>query len=305
MTTVAEPVVTTDAAPSAEQRHPEPPAARARSRDARIARITTGLYIGGVALVLFLCLFGEAIAPFPATRVVAEPYIMPNAIHPFGTDSAGMDVFSRTLAGFRIDVVIGLATAVIATTLGMVIGLAAALFERSRNRGLRAVGQTSFRALDLLQALPAVIIGLVLVAFFGVSMVTLTLAMVVALTPNQARLVRAEALRVSGEVFIENARVSGESSASTAFRYILPNSAWPALENTTLVFASSIALVAGLGFLGVGLAPPTPEWGAMISTEVSGVLTGRWWPVLFPALAMMLTTILMVALNRRLVRLHP
>ncbi|NHI17698.1 ABC transporter permease [Microbacterium excoecariae] len=302
MTALADPVRTPEkvvpAAPA-----PHEVVARQKRRAQLTNRITGILSLVGVALVLALCLFGEAIAPYPATRVVAEPYILPGAAHPFGTDSAGMDVFSRTLAGFRIDVVIGLATAAISTVLGMIIGLAAALFERSRSRALRAIGQVSFRALDLLQALPAVIIGLVLVAFFGVSMVTLTLAMVVALTPNQARLVRAEALQVSGEVFVENARVSGESATSTAFRYILPNAAWPALENITLVFASSIALVAGLGFLGVGLAPPAPEWGSMISTEVSGVLTGKWWPVLFPALAMLLVTVFMVALNRRIMRL--
>lgn len=296
MTAIAEPTVHDVAAP--------PRAVEPRTAPRRRLRLVGGLYIAGVAVILFLCLFGEAVAPFSATRVIAGPYIPPSSTYLFGTDSAGMDVFSRTLAGFRIDVVIGLATAIISTALGLVIGVSAALFERSRHRGLRAVGQTSFRALDLLQALPAVIIGLVIVAFFGVSMITLTAAMVLALTPNQARLVRAEALRVSGEVYIENARVSGESWTSTALRYILPNSAWPALENITLVFASSIALVAGLGFLGVGLAPPTPEWGSMISTEVSGVLTGYWWPVVFPALAMMLTTVFMVALNRRIVRLH-
>lgn len=263
------------------------------------------LSIAAIAVVLVLCIFGETLTGWPATKVIATPYIPPGSEHLFGTDSTGMDVLARTLAGFRIDVAIGLATAVASTVLGLVIGLAGALFEKSRVRALQVVGQVIFRILDLMQALPAVIIGLVLVAFFGVNPVTLVAAMVVALTPNQARLVRAEALRVSGEVYIENARVSGESAVSSAFRYILPNSAWPALENTTLVFASAVALVAGLGFLGVGLAPPAPEWGSMISTEVSGVLTGYWWPVLFPALAMMLTTVLMVALNRRLVRLTP
>lgn len=268
-------------------------------------RVGTVLSLLAVGFILVLCAVGESFTQWPATRVVAAPYLPPGGEHLFGTDSTGMDVLARTLAGFRIDVAIGLATAIISTVLGMIIGLGGALFEKSRNRVLQFLGQLIFRVLDLMQALPAIIIGLVLVAFFGVNTITLIAAMVVALTPNQARLVRTEALRVSGEVYIENARVSGESAASTAFRYILPNSAWPALENTTLVFASSVALVAGLGFLGVGLAPPAPEWGAMISTEVSGVLTGYWWPVLFPSLAMMLTTVLMVALNRRLVQLNP
>ncbi|MDQ1130436.1 ABC transporter permease [Microbacterium sp. SORGH_AS_0888] len=277
------------------------PAVRAR-RMRRLPSAGTVVVVAGLLLVLVLCVVGDSLSPWPATKVIAAPYLPPDAQHLFGTDSAGMDVFARTVAGLRIDVAIGVATAVVSTVLGLLIGLCGGLVERSRSRMLRFVGQVIFRALDLLQALPAIIIGLVLVAFFGISPVTLIAAMVVALTPNQARLVRAEVLRVSGEVYIENARVSGESVLSTAFRYVLPNSAWPALENSTLVFASTVALVAGLGFLGVGLAPPTPEWGAMISTEVSGVLTGYWWPVLFPAVAMMLTTVLVVALNRRLVR---
>ncbi len=282
-----------------------PVEARGLSRRRRILGLSIAelaLYCAGLVAVLLLCVFGGQLSSYSPTKVVATPYLAPGPAHLFGTDSAGMDVFSRTLAGFRYDVVIGLATAVISTAIGMVVGLLGALFERSRNQTLRVIGQLAFRVLDLVQALPAVIVGLVLVAFFGVNVATLTLAMVVALSPNQARLVRAEALKVSGEVFIENAAVSGESAASRAFRYILPNSAWPALENTTLVFATAIALVAGLGFLGVGLAPPAPEWGSMISTEVSGVLTGYWWPVVFPSLAMLLTTIFMVAFNRRLVR---
>lgn len=270
----------------------------------RSVRAEAVLYLAGILLLLVLCLFGGSISKYDPAKVVAGPYLSPGGGHLFGTDSAGMDVFSRTLAGFRYDVVIGLATAVIATLIGMIVGLAGALFTRSPHQLFRMIGSVIFRVLDLVQALPAVIIGLVVVAFFGVNMVTLTVAMVIILSPNQARLVRAEALKVSGEVFVENAAVSGESALSRAFRYILPNSAWPALENITLVFASAIALVAGLGFLGVALAPPTPEWGSMISTEVSGVLTGYWWPVVFPAAAMMLTTIFMVALSRRVLKRH-
>ncbi|RKR73434.1 ABC transporter permease [Frondihabitans australicus] len=268
----------------------------------RMPRISTFLYGLGVVVILFLCAFGNHLSRFPSTKVIADTYVLPGATHWFGTDSTGMDVFSRTVAGFRYDVVIGLGAAVACTLVGMIVGVVAAVAERSNVAGVRVVGGLIVRILDLLQALPAIIIGLVLVAFFGANEVSLILAMVVALSPNQARLVRSEVLRVSGEVFLENAAVSGESGFSRTFRYILPNAAWPALENATLVFASAIGIVAGLGFLGVGLAPPTPEWGSMISTEEQGVLVGKWWPVLFPSVAMLLTTVFMVALNRRIIR---
>lgn len=284
-----EPSVVTASTPTGVPRRPRP-------------RVSTILYGLGLLAVLVLCVFGNHLTPYPATKVIADTYVAPGAAHWLGTDSTGMDVLARTLAGFRYDVVIGLASAVICTVVGMVVGVVAVNCERSTRGWARFVGQVIVRILDLLQALPAIIIGLVLVAFFGANLATLILAMVVALSPNQARLVRSEVLRVSGEVFIENAAVSGESAASRTFRYVLPNAAWPALENSTLVFASAIALTAGLGFLGVGLAPPTPEWGSMISTEAPGVLTGYWWPTVFPSLAMLLTTVFMVTLNRRFVR---
>jgi peptide/nickel transport system permease protein len=270
----------------------------------RLLPISLGgaLYSLGAILIVFVCIFGESISRFPPMKVVAEPHLLPGATHWFGTDSTGMDVFSRTIAGFRYDVVIGLAAAISCTLVGMLVGVVAAVLERSPRYILRSIGQLIVRVLDLIQALPAVIIGLVLVAFFGANIVTLILAMVIANGPPQARLVRSEVLRVSGEVYLENAAVSGESAFSRTFRYILPNAAWPAIENSTLVFATSISLVAGLGFLGVGLAPPTPEWGSMISTEQPGVLVGKWWPVLFPSIAMLLTTVFMVAINRRIVR---
>jgi peptide/nickel transport system permease protein len=268
----------------------------------KMPRVSTVLYSVGVLAILFLCFFGSVLSRYPSTKVIADTYIKPGATHWFGTDSTGMDVFARTIAGFRYDVVIGLGAAIACTLAGMIVGVLAAVLERSNAAGLRVVGNLIVRILDLLQALPAIIIGLVLVAFFGANEVSLILAMVVALSPNQARLVRSEVLRVSGEVFLENAAVSGESAFSRTFRYILPNAAWPALENATLVFASAIGIVAGLGFLGVGLAPPTPEWGSMISTEEQGVLVGNWWPVLFPSVAMLLTTVFMVALNRRIIR---
>ncbi|MCU1527987.1 MAG: Binding-protein-dependent transport system inner rane component [Frondihabitans sp.] len=271
-------------------------------RARRAPRVSSVLFGVGVVVILFLCAFGNHLSRYPSTKVIANTYIPPGAVHWFGTDSTGMDVFSRTIAGFRYDVVIGLAAAVACTLVGMIVGVVAAVLERSNTGGLRFVGNLIVRILDLVQALPAIIIGLVLVAFFGANELSLILAMVVALSPNQARLVRSEVLRVSDEVFLENAAVSGESAFSRTFRYILPNAAWPALENATLVFATSIGLVAGLGFLGVGLAPPTPEWGSMISTEEQGVLVGDWWPVLFPSIAMLLTTVFMVALNRRIIR---
>jgi len=141
------------------------------------------------------------------------------------------------------------------------------------------------RSLDLLQAIPAVVIALALVAFFGTSILSMTVALTIILAPNQARLVRTEVLRVRSEAYLDAARMAGERELAITIRHVFPNSSWPALENASLVFGAAILLTATLGFLGVGLRPPTPEWGSMISTGASDAAVGRWWSALFPALA--------------------
>lgn len=242
------------------------------------------------ALFLVLALIGPWITPWSSTEVVATPGLMPSGTHWFGTDSSGFDVFSRVIAAMRYDVQIALLTAAAATAAGIVVGLTVGMNE-AKGRVLGGSARFAARALDLMQAIPAVVIGLVLVAFFGASVGTLVIALSVIHVPIQARLVRTEVLRVRGDAYLDAARMAGESELRLTIRHVLPNSSWPALENSTAVFSVAILLTAALGFLGVGLHPPTPEWGSMISTGASAAAVGRWWPALFPALAMMLCVV--------------
>jgi peptide/nickel transport system permease protein len=122
----------------------------------------------------------------------------------------------------------------------------------------------------------------------------------VVLLPSQARVVRSETLRVRGEAYVEAARISGFSEPRLIVRHVLPNVSWPALENTTLQFGSAIFVVAALGFLGIGLPVPTPEWGSMISVGAPAAAVGRWWPALFPAAALALTVVCFAVLGHRL-----
>jgi peptide/nickel transport system permease protein len=216
-----------------------------------------------------------------------------------GTDASGLDVFSRVVAGTRNDVLIALNVAVLATSVGIAAGLAVGMNESKR--GLLGVLARGFsRGLDLLQAIPAIVIGLMLVAFFGASVTSLTVALTVILAPNQARLVRTEALRTRAEAYLDAARMAGEREFVLTIRHVLPNASWAALENTSVVFGSAILNTAALGFLGVGLHPPTPEWGAMISTGASDAAVGRWWPALFPAAAMVTCVFAFAAAGQRL-----
>jgi peptide/nickel transport system permease protein len=219
---------------------------------------------------------------------VGSPNLHPGAAFHFGTDSTGLDVFSRTIAAFRNDIVIATLTSLISTVGGILLGLLIGMNE-SRRGLLCWLARFLARVLDLLQAVPAVVIALALVAVVGTSVFSLTIALAVILTPNQARMVRTEVLKVRTDAYIDAARMAGEREFALTLRHVLPNASWPAVENASLVFGAAILITATLGFLGVGLHPPTPEWGSMISTGASDAAVGRWWSFIFPAIALLIS----------------
>lgn len=231
-----------------------------------------------------LAVVGPWLVPHSATEVVASPAIAPGGDHWFGTDSSGLDVFSRVLAATRNDIVIAIAVTVVSTVVGIAGGLLIGMNE-SRGGLVGWAARVSARVLDLVQSVPAVVVALTLVAFFGTSLWSMSIALAAILAPNQARLVRTEVLQVRTEAYLDAARMSGQTELGLTVRHVLPNSSWPALENATVVFGAAILLTSTLGFLGVGLQPPTPEWGSMISTGASDAAVGRWWSALFPAAA--------------------
>ncbi|MFZ2173448.1 MAG: ABC transporter permease [Rhodococcus sp. (in: high G+C Gram-positive bacteria)] len=270
-----------------------------KSAGARISSLRAWLVVLPAAFVVVLAAIGPRIVPYSTRDVVAKPDLPPGTDHWFGTDSSGMDVFARTIAATQNNLMIGLFTTLVATFLGILLGLAVGMNE-SRHGVFGVLARGASRALDLIQAVPAIVIGLVLIAFFGSSILSITVALSVVLLPNQARLVRTEVLRVRGEAYLDAARISGEREFAMILRHVLPNSAWPALENASLVFGSAIVLTAGLGFIGVGLQPPTPEWGTMIAAGAPGAAAGRWWSALFPAVAIALTVFAVTAVGRKL-----
>jgi peptide/nickel transport system permease protein len=239
-------------------------------------------------IVVLIAIIGPFVVPFDPEKVVGGTALAPGGEFIFGTDSAGMDVFSRTVVATRTDLIIAVCVSLIATVLGMALGLLIGMNESSRAvQGILARGGA--RAMDLMEAVPAVLIGLVIIAFFGANVVTLILVLGITQVPIQSRLVRTEVLKVRRDAYLDAGRMAGMTELRLTLTHVLPNSIKPAWENAPVVFAIAIILTSALGFIGAGLPPPAPEWGSMISRGAADAATGRWWSAGIPALALAIT----------------
>jgi peptide/nickel transport system permease protein len=242
--------------------------------------------IGATIVLVFilLALFGPLIAPYSATEQLSgAARHAPSPEHLFGTDRLGRDVFSRVVLGTRdILGLAGLGT-LLAVLAGTTIGLA------SGYRG-GMVDEVVFRLFDSLLAIPALLLALLLLGTVGPSRNSVLLVIVLVYTPIVARVVRSVVLAVKPKEFVQAARIQGETTAHLLFRELLP-SVLPALAvETALRFSYAIFLVASLGFLGVGVQPPNPDWGLMVS-EARNYASLTPWAMYFPAAAISLLVI--------------
>lgn len=236
--------------------------------------------IGTLVVLAFalLALAGPLVAPYAATaQIFSDARQPPSADHLFGTDRLGRDVFSRVVLGTRdIFALAGLGT-LAAVVVGTVIGLA------SGYRGGWA-DELTFRAFDGLLAIPALLLALLLLGTVGPSRQSVLLVILIVYTPIVARVVRSVVLGVKARGFVEAARVRGERTGYVLFREILP-SVLPALAvEAALRFSYAIFLVSSLGFLGVGVQPPSPDWGLMVS-EARNYVALTPWALYFPVAA--------------------
>lgn len=235
-------------------------------------------------MFIVVAIFGPFVAPFGENEILAnEARQPPSAEHWFGTDNLGRDVFSRVILGAReILVLAGLGTllAVISGTLfGLLTGYQGGWFD-----------EIIMRTFDSLLALPALLLALLLLGTVGQSKYSVLIVLVVVYTPIVARVVRSVVLAVRPKAFVEAARLSGESQTRILFREILP-SVLPTLSvESALRFSYAIFLVASLGFLGVGVQPPSPNWGLMVkeARTFSGLIP---WALFFPAAAISIVVI--------------
>ncbi|TDC55166.1 ABC transporter permease [Actinomadura sp. KC345] len=202
----------------------------------------------------------------------------PSADHWFGTDETGRDVFVRTLAAGAADLPIALGGTMIALVAGTLLGLLAS----TRNRYAEPI----MRVVDGFQAFPLLILILVIVQISGGGMAVLAGTIAIINMPRFIRLTRAEALHVRESRFVFFAEVIGAKRSHVLRRHVLPNVSGAVLSQASLGGALALGAIGAMSFLGLGIAPPTPSWGAMVQSGVAGITSGQWWPVLFPSLAL-------------------
>ena len=234
-----------------------------------------------VAFLLFLACFGPLIAPYPdhldGDVSVLDRFEPPSAAFWFGTNEVGQDILSMVLAGARVSLLSAMGVIVIATLIGTLIGLAAGYFGAW-------IDEVLMRFTDLILTLPALILAMAIAAGLGPSIVNMVIALALAWWPGFARLVRGEVIGLKEEQFVLAARAQGAGAGRIIFRHILPNITSPIIVKMSLDVGFAILAVASLGFIGIGVRPPTPEWGVMLSVSRSN-LPHFWWTAIFPGTA--------------------
>lgn len=242
--------------------------------------------VGGVIFLLFvlIALLAPILSPYDPEQVQMSLALKaPSTDHLFGTDEVGRDLFSRVVYGTRLSLGMGISIILISGLIGILLGAVAGY------RG-GTFGQIIMRIMDIILAFPTLILAMALSAALGPSLLNAILAIVIVKIPAYVRLARSETLVVKEKLFVKAARTFGLSDSWIIIRHIIPNIITPVIIQMTLDLGDAILMVATLGFLGLGVQPPTPEWGSIINTGWKYFLD-QWWYPTFPGIAIFLVTI--------------
>lgn len=205
----------------------------------------------------------------------------PDWQHPMGTDDVGRDVLARFISGAQISLLVSLVVTVAGTFIGGALGLAAGF----------AGGWFDVlvsRLMDAILSFPPLILAMAVAIGLGPGITSAVIGVILAAIPWYYRLLRSEVMRIRNLAYIDAARALGTSPAKTIIRHVLPQTVSTLFIQASSVFSFSILTLAGLGFVGLGVQPPTPEWGTMITEGLAYALTGQWWLGLFPGLGIFL-----------------
>ena len=242
--------------------------------------------LGLVILLLFILItiFADLIAPYELvttqTRDILQP---PSAQHWFGTDDLGRDVFARVIHATRVSLAIGLIATVLSVLVGGILGSVAGYKGGKLDEFL-------MRLMDALMCIPSTLLALAIVAALGTSMTNLILAITIFSVPGVARVIRAVIINIVDEDYITAAISYSENDYRIITRYVLPNAVGPVIVYATMSISATILTAAGLSFIGMGVQPPTPEWGYMIS-EAQGSMRYASYLIMFPGFALLLASL--------------
>ena len=261
--------------------------ARSRGRWARIGWLVRRHPLGAVgaailAVFVFAAVFADFLTAFDAVSTNARLSLAsPSAQHPMGADFMGRDVYSRIVYGARISLAVGLGS----TFLGGVLGVALGLLSGYLGGWVDLAAQ---RLVDMLQALPLLVLALVMAAALGPSLQNTIIAISIPLIPYAARVARANTLSLKEQPFVDAARAIGTSELRIVLRHILPNTLAPLIVLATAQLGSAILTEASLSFLGLGIPEPHPSWGRMLSESAAEYVRTAPWLVVFPGVAISL-----------------
>ena len=248
-----------------------------------------------VSAFLLMGLLAPLLAPHDPLRQNLERRMVPglwvgNSTYPLGTDELGRDIFSRIVYGARVSLLIGVVAILFMNALGVSVGLTSGHFGGHFDA-------IAMRVVDVLLSFPYIILAIGIMAVLGQGALNAVLAIAIVFTPTMARIVRGVALSLKSREYVDAARALGAGSPRILLAHLLPNAMPQIVVFSALSLGETILYIAALGFLGLGVSPPTPEWGAMISSGKDMLILGIWWPSAFPGLAIMLATLGFVLLG--------
>ena len=244
--------------------------------------LVTAFAFGLLVLIVFAAVFGPSIVPYdPLASNTAQALKPPSAAHWFGTDQLGRDILSRVIVATRLDFFIAAASVVLVFFMGGIAGIAAGYFGGWTDR---IVG----RIADTIMAFPLFVLAMGIVAALGNTVQNIIIATAIVNFPLYVRVARAEANVRRDAGFVQAARLSGNGEYRILLGHILPNIMPIMIVQMSLTMGYAILNAAGLSFIGLGVRPPTAEWGIMVAEGAGFMVSGEWWIALFPGLALMI-----------------